>query len=312
MFLTTTWFGCFLFDNGQVVDHRLFPADPQDIAVRYERIRNGEVLEEERELAGHVADLVVEDIRLLSLGNAIICEQTDDDSNTHQRNQPDPKAYSISQDILREALILVATRKLKLAFAAREIIELIAAMDDLNKSINLLHEREAEWKKVYGDEESPSVFHAFMKRIQGLEDLREELQHSIELLMEQESPSLSHLVGELLGARLIALAGGKERLARLPAGTIQILGAENAFFRFRRSGKGMPKHGVIFQHPWIRNARKDQRGRIARTLAGKIALAARIDHYSGRNDGAILRSAVEKRIEDLKGKGKRTLRDGSG
>lgn len=334
MFLTTTWFGCFLFDEGQVVDQRLFPADPREIADRYERIRAGEVLEEERELAVLATDLMVEDRRLLALGNAALrdssngtdetdgtgevdetegtdeahgIDETDVRDDDHDRMvgaQPDPAAYSMSPDLLREALILVASRKLERAFAAREIIELIAALDDLNRSINLLHERESEWKKVYGDRESPSVLGSFRQRIRDLEEHREELKQSIESFMKQENPTLSHLVGELLGARIIALAGGRDRLARLPAGTIQILGAENAFFRFRKTGKGMPKHGIIFQHPWIKNASKDQRGKIARTLAGKIALAARIDHYSGRNDGEVLRSAVEKRIRDMHGRGK--------
>ena len=340
MFLTTTWFGCFLFDEGQVVDQRLFPADPREIADRYERIRAGEVLEEERELAVLATDLMVEDRRLLALGNAALRDSTDGIDETDEAHgidetdeaqgidetdeahgidemderdgdhdrmvgaRPDPAVYSMSADLLREALILVASRKLERAFAVREIIELIATLDDLNRSINLLHERESEWKKVYGDRESPSVLGSFRERIRDLEEHREELKQSIESFMRQENPTLSHLVGELLGARIIALARGRDRLARLPAGTIQILGAENAFFRFRKTGKGMPKHGIIFQHPWIKNAGKDQRGKIARTLAGKIALAARIDHYSGRNDGEVLRSAVEKRIRDMHGRGK--------
>ena len=68
-----------------------------------------------------------------------------------------------------------------------------------------------------------------------------------------------------------------EKLARLPSSTIQILGAEKALFRALKTGSKPPKHGILFQHDDIHAAPKWQRGKIARSLASKIAIAARVD-----------------------------------
>ncbi|MEM4273748.1 MAG: hypothetical protein QW420_05270, partial [Candidatus Caldarchaeum sp.] len=86
--------------------------------------------------------------------------------------------------------------------------------------------------------------------------LAEKTAEYIKDLMASEAPNLSAVAGPVLGSRLISLAGGLENLARLPASTIQVLGAEKALFRFLKTGRGAPKHGVIFQHPLIHMAPK--------------------------------------------------------
>jgi nucleolar protein 56 len=90
-----------------------------------------------------------------------------------------------------------------------------------------------------------------------------------------------------VGARIISKAGSLARLATLPASTIQILGAEKALFRALKTGARPPKHGLLFQHPLIHSAPKWQRGKIARAVASKVAIAARIDYY--RHNGKDLR-----------------------
>ncbi|MEM0349585.1 MAG: hypothetical protein QXD24_05335 [Candidatus Caldarchaeum sp.] len=132
--------------------------------------------------------------------------------------------------------------------------------------------------------------------------LAEKTAEYIRELMASEAPNLSAVAGPVLGSRLISLAGGLERLARLPASTIQVLGAEKALFRFLKTGRGSPKHGVIFQHPLIHTAPKWQRGKIARALATKISIAARIDYFSKEDRGAQLREALEKRVEEIRRK----------
>ncbi|MEM1922545.1 MAG: hypothetical protein QXO86_01585 [Nitrososphaerota archaeon] len=121
-------------------------------------------------------------------------------------------------------------------------------------------------------------------------------------LMDIEAPNLSSIAGPILGARLISLAGGLQNLAKMPASTIQVLGAEKALFRFFKTGRGAPKHGVIFQHPYVHSSPKWQRGKIARTLATKIALAARIDYYSREDRSAEIKAALEKRVQEIKQK----------
>ncbi len=136
--------------------------------------------------------------------------------------------------------------------------------------------------------------------IDQLYKLRSELADYIEAVMKEVAPNITALVGPLLGARLLSLAGGLESLARLPASTIQVLGAEKALFRALRTGGKPPKHGVIFQFPAIHRSPRWQRGKIARALAAKLAIAAKIDFFTGRFIGDKLREELEKRIEEIK------------
>lgn len=133
-----------------------------------------------------------------------------------------------------------------------------------------------------------------------LYNVRRNLEKYIDEAMYEVAPNIRGLVGSLLGARLIALAGGLEKLAKLPASTIQVLGAEKALFRALRYGAKPPKHGVIFQHPLIHKSPKWQRGKIARALAAKLAIAARIDAFTGEYRADELREDLEKRVEEIK------------
>ncbi|MEM2538507.1 MAG: C/D box methylation guide ribonucleoprotein complex aNOP56 subunit, partial [Candidatus Methanomethylicia archaeon] len=82
--------------------------------------------------------------------------------------------------------------------------------------------------------------------------------------------------------------------------TIQVLGAEKALFRALRTGTKPPKHGVIFQCQEIHGAPKWQRGKIARALAGKLSIAAKVDAFSGVYIGEELKKDLYKRIEEIK------------
>ncbi|MDP3742256.1 MAG: hypothetical protein Q8R15_03010 [Candidatus Micrarchaeota archaeon] len=114
-------------------------------------------------------------------------------------------------------------------------------------------------------------------------------------------PNLSYLLDPLLAARLVTIAGGLERLAKMPGSTVQLLGAEKALFKYlRRPGSKPPKHGIIFQSPIVRNAKEGNRGKMARTLASKLALAARADFYSHNFIAEKLKQSIEKRERDVK------------
>ncbi len=139
-------------------------------------------------------------------------------------------------------------------------------------------------------------------RIIDLMDYRVEMQNYVKSLMDIEAPNLSAIAGPTIGARLISLAGGLEALARAPASTIQVLGAEKALFRFFKTGRGAPKHGVIFQHPYVHGSPKWQRGKIARALATKISIASKIDYFSREDRSAELRKSLEERISEIRNK----------
>ena len=135
-----------------------------------------------------------------------------------------------------------------------------------------------------------------------LYDIRRQLTDYVESVMKEVAPNVTALVGPTLGARLLSLAGSLEDLAKMPASTIQVLGAEKALFRALRKGGKPPKHGVIFQYPDIHNSPRWQRGKIARALAAKLAIAARVDAFSGRYIGDKLNEELKKRIEEIKTK----------
>jgi len=133
-----------------------------------------------------------------------------------------------------------------------------------------------------------------------LYDLRSQLEGYIGRVAKEVAPNVTELVGPLLAARLISLAGSLEELATMPASTIQVLGAEKALFRALRTGGRPPKHGVIFQYPDIFRAPRWQRGKIARALASKLAIAAKVDTFSGRFIGDRLREELQQRIAEIK------------
>jgi nucleolar protein 56 len=140
------------------------------------------------------------------------------------------------------------------------------------------------------------------KRTLELYDLRRDLQSYADSTVEEVAPNVQALVGSLLAARLIALVGGLTNLAKKPASTIQVLGAEKALFRSLKTGTRPPKHGIIFQDTMINEAKRWQRGKISRALAGKLAIAARTDAFSGRYIGDSLKADLEKRITEIKEK----------
>ncbi|NPA69476.1 MAG: C/D box methylation guide ribonucleoprotein complex aNOP56 subunit [Crenarchaeota archaeon] len=131
-------------------------------------------------------------------------------------------------------------------------------------------------------------------------EARKKLAEYIDEAMKEVAPNIRELVGSLLGARLINLAGGLLKLALLPASTIQVLGAEKALFRALRTGGKPPKHGVIFQFPEIFRAPRWQRGKIARALAAKLAIAAKADAFTGNFIAPKLKEELMKRIQEIK------------
>jgi nucleolar protein 56 len=129
------------------------------------------------------------------------------------------------------------------------------------------------------------------------------LEEHIEASMDEISPNVKELLTATVGARLIAKAGSLKRLASLSSSTIQILGAEKALFRTLKTGANPPKHGLLFQHPVIHSAPKWQRGKLARAISAKAAIAARVDLY-GRNTvtNSALSTKLNERITEIQEK----------
>jgi nucleolar protein 56 len=144
------------------------------------------------------------------------------------------------------------------------------------------------------------IIRSIATSIESLYILRTELEAYVAELMHVVAPNITTLVGPLVGARLVSSAGSLKELARKPSSTIQVFGAEKALFRSLKTGADPPKHGVIFQVPEIHSAPYWQRGKIARVLAGKLSIAAKIDAYTKRAMGESLRAEFEERLEEIR------------
>ncbi len=140
------------------------------------------------------------------------------------------------------------------------------------------------------------------KNVLSFYELRKSMEDYVDKTMEDMAPNVRAVAGALLGARMIAIAGSLQNLAMRPASTIQVLGAEKALFRSLKTGARPPKHGLIFQHTLLHDAKRWQRGKIARVIAGKLAIAARADAFGGNYIGDILKADIEKRIEEIREK----------
>ena len=149
-------------------------------------------------------------------------------------------------------------------------------------------------------EEDLNQIQGMCRNVLELYGVRQSLEKYVDSVMEEVAPNTRTIGGSLLGARLVARAGGLLNLAKLPAITIQVMAAEKALFRSLKTKARPPKHGIIFQHPLIHDAKRWQRGKIARALAGKLAIAARVDAFKGKYMGDKLKADLEKRIDEIR------------
>ncbi len=258
-------------------------------------------------------------------------------------------------EIIRNYTIYLSEKKLKEQASRLDLhaIQLVQAIDELDRTINLFYMRLREWyglhfPELYNVVNDPETYvnfvHNFPNReliksekleelnfpkkkaelIESLAEsskgaafeesmskltdelasitlqlikLRKEMTKQLERIMKSIAPNMTALVGATIGARLLSKAGSLEKLAKMPASTIQVLGAEKALFRALRTKSKPPKHGIIFQHKLIHDAPKKLRGKLARALASKLAIAVRMDYYSGKRNDELIKSFYEKAEE---------------
>jgi len=140
----------------------------------------------------------------------------------------------------------------------------------------------------------------FANRVVALAEYRKELAKYLQDKMSNVAPNLATLIGDVVGARLISHAGSLTNLAKYPASTVQILGAEKALFRALKKKGNTPKYGLIFHSSFIGRAAAKNKGRISRFLANKCTIASRIDCFSEQSStifGTKLKEQVEDRLK---------------
>ena len=209
------------------------------------------------------------------------------------------------------------------------IVQAIANINELDRVVNILVKRLREWYSLHNPElehqtNSHEIFvesvlsnqkkksgsmcadlkkvhldeiNCLGKEINALFALRKKHEEYLQQVMSGYCPNLLELAGTTTGARLIELAKGLKRLALLPSSTVQLLGAEKALFRHLKSGSRSPKYGVIFQHPFIQKAKRENRGKAARMLADKLSLCARLDYFKGEFKAKEYKKELEEKLK---------------
>ena len=199
--------------------------------------------------------------------------------------------------LLREASILQAKRAIQNSLTPdKNLIQVIEALDEAHSNFNLSSERFTTWysqitgypraqlDEIFDNETLPSQMQPLKSHIESTKKLIEKLS----LYLDEKSPlifpNLVNVLGTQLAVRIVALAGNLSKLARLPASTIQLLGAEKALFRHMADGSPPPKHGVLYQHPTVKRSLGKAKGRASRKLAAKVAIASKIDFFGEKNE----------------------------
>jgi len=330
--LHTTWYGTFLLEEGgsglRVIRFIEAERDPSSIAADIRRTRAGELLDRERSIVGNDRVEAVTDGRLRSLlPDAELLEPGVVGGDLL-------KDRILPLELLREASELLFRESGGEDVRDANILSAVGALKDIDSSLNLLIERIREWLSRYNDEnvtellddreflgklsetapedddtaaegrilelpgDDVSGISALSRSALSLWESRDLLEGYLEREMESVAPNLSLVVGPLIGARLIHSAGGLTRLSRLPSSTVQVLGAEKMFFKFLKEGGKPPKHGVLFQHPWVHSLPSAKRGKMARSLAGAASIASRMDEGGG-GDAAPLKIKLERRRDAI-------------
>lgn len=207
------------------------------------------------------------------------------------------------------------------------IMQAIANINELDKISNTMAKRLREWYSLYypelserienhekyielvlGQERDQKTFGADLKtsdveemrllaeRIASLYELRKKHELYLQKIMKIYCPNLLELAGTTIAARLIELGKGLKHLALLPASTVQLLGAEKALFRHIKTGSKSPKYGVIINHPFVQNAKGNEKGKAARRLADKLSLCARLDYFKGEFKALEYKKELEEKL----------------
>jgi len=377
--------GVFILDGkGKIIERALFSSNPRNAALELKDVQDGKVGPSILEIINRAAEsyspIVLQDDNLakmveketkapITVKQTQIPEQFRNILRSEEKNRESwlneqslditsVKTARAYNEFARRVTLELARAGIARAAARRDLsaVQAVRAMDDLDKTLNLLAGRVREWYGLHFpemdriverhdtyarlvsklgnrqkfnqealiseglpkdnaeqlakaasrsmganiDESDLGILRSFCELMLDLYKFREKTENYVDECLKQVAPNMTAIVGASLSARLMSIAGSLENLAKMPASTLQVLGAEKALFRSLKTGARPPKHGVIFQHTAIHQSPRWQRGKIARTLSGKLSIAARVDAFGGEFVGDKLRASVDKKIEEIK------------
>jgi len=329
--------GTFGIAGSKIIEFMPFPAEPSVLAKRLAALSKNEVLEEEIKVLGALSKKGYREIlslKSMSMEGIKTERAGAEEIYNLLPSLPDMKQrIQVGNEIVSLACIEGAQAMLKEEKKERIIIQTLGMYEDMVNILNIFHERLREWLLLCNPETARSVSNEQLvslilsgeventgmefdgKDMEALSSVagmvaefskqRKQLEAYIDEMVKKEAPNLHAVCGFLLAAKLISNSGSVEKLARSPASRIQLLGAEKALFRHMREKTPSPKHGVILIHPLVQNSPKELKGRMARLLAAKISLAAKIDFFSHTDRGGELRKSLDSEAVAILKAGKR-------
>lgn len=330
-FLAVCVAGLFVFnEKDRLIKFRLFDKNPEEIAKKLDLFEKGENFKELEEIKEEFKDLEVKQPN-----------QATEYLKRNFRDTILKSKFVNNDSELNEILNSVYSAKSKLNISTIErrdklIVQSVSALSDLEKILNTMTERLREWYGLhypeivirdhekfaesiekYGDrknfekfeksmgmelkEEDIEILKSYAKELKEMYLLEKNVEKYIEKTVPEEMPNLNALLGSVLAARLLALAGSLERLAKMPSSTIQLLGSEKSLFRFlkeKKKGKP-PKFGLLFLHPDISTTKRELQGRVARLLSSKLTIAARADFYTKKDMSKELVEDYKKKLKEI-------------
>ncbi len=334
--------GLFAVENNRLIAHKLFAKDPEQIAKKLEQFEEGKPFIELEQLIGGCGfkEIVAKQPNPAT-----------DWLKQNFRRLAVELGFAKNQAELNEIIVQVGIAQAKAKISALQrrdklIIQAVCALNDLDKILNAMAERLREWYGLhypelniadhekfaeniakYGHREQFEHFkssvgmqlndkdiemlQSYAAELKNTYELRKKLEKYLEEVVPEEVPNINAMLGSILAARLLALAGSLEKLAKMSSSSIQTLGAERAMFRFLKERKNIkkgakaprpPKFGILFAHPDINTAKRELQGKIARLLSSKLTIASRADFYTKEDRSAQLLKDYKEKLAQIKGK----------
>jgi nucleolar protein 56 len=332
-YLAISVVGIFVFnEKNKLIKHIVFEKEPEKIAERLNSFDAGKDFKELNEVKKEFKDLMTKQPN-----------QATDYFKKNFRKIILDTGFVKDDAELNQLINAVSIERAKLKISTIErrdklVVQSVSALNDLEKILNTMSERLREWYGLhypeldvkdhekfaaeiakYGDrknfeksirsmgmklkEDDIKILQDYAKSLKELYDLKENIKDYLEDVVPEEMPNLNSLLGSILTARILALVGSLEKLAKMPSSAIQLLGAEKSLFRFLKDKKikRPPKFGLLFTHPDISSAKRELQGRVARLLSSKLTIAARADFYSKKDISKELVEGYKKKLKEIRG-----------
>ncbi|MEM5785571.1 MAG: hypothetical protein QW469_03510 [Candidatus Aenigmatarchaeota archaeon] len=326
-------------ENNKIIKSIIFQKDPEKVAKTIYAFEMGEQIPELVELIEKLTASGITDIETTQPNQASKFL-----SEKFREIALKEKIFKDNTELnLFLSKLAIVKSKLKISKLERRdklIIQAVSSLIDLDKILNLMSERLREWYGIhypelkinehkkfaefivkYGrrendpnfktsmgmeiDEKDENMLKIYAEKLKEMFELRDEIEKYLREICKKEIPNTSAIVGPIIAARLLAHAGSLEKLAKMSASTIQLLGAEKALFKFlrereKKKGAKPPKYGLLYLVPEINSAPKEKKGKIARIFASELILAIRADYFSKVDKSEEFIKNLKEKLEKVK------------